>query len=50
MDKVLKEAGHMLVPVSQNLVDLAWEDRPTPPQNPLMVLPDSYTGKLVQKN
>ncbi|CAC5381437.1 pepP [Mytilus coruscus] len=45
MDKVLKEAGHMLVPVSQNLVDLAWEDRPSPPQNPLMVLPDSYTGQ-----
>lgn len=35
----------MLVPVIQNLVDLVWDDRPSPPQNPIIVLPDSYAGK-----
>lgn len=45
LDKTLKENGQSLVPVTQNLVDLVWEDRPEPPQNPLMVLPDSYTGQ-----
>lgn len=43
--KTLKESGHMLVPVIQNLVDLVWDDRPSPPQNPIIVLPDSYAGQ-----
>ena len=46
MDKILKENGHSLVPVMQNLIDLVWDDRPSPPQNPLMVLPDCYTGQV----
>ena len=49
MDKVLKENGHSLVPITQNLVDLVWDDRPPPPRNPLMVLPDSYTGVYIRK-
>lgn len=45
LSKLLKSNGHHLVPVSQNLIDLVWEDQPPPPCNNLMVLEPSYTGK-----
>ena len=41
----LEESGHVLVPVPENLIDLVWDDRPGPPQNPINPLPDKYTGQ-----
>ena len=38
-------SGQILVPVSVNLVDLVWDDRPPPPCNPVVVLPLKYTGQ-----
>lgn len=40
----LKAEGHILVPVTPNLVDLIWEDRPNPPNNSIDHLPFDYTG------
>ncbi|XP_064599693.1 xaa-Pro aminopeptidase 1-like [Liolophura sinensis] len=48
LSKQLRLAGHSLVPVGQNLVDLVWIDRPPPPNNNLIVLSDKYTGKSWQ--
>ncbi|XP_048237381.1 xaa-Pro aminopeptidase 1-like [Haliotis rufescens] len=47
--KELKSNGHSLVQVSQNLVDMVWEDRPPPPNNPLLVLAQEYTGQTWQE-
>ncbi|KAJ3322812.1 hypothetical protein HDV06_002673 [Boothiomyces sp. JEL0866] len=51
--KILKEklekAGHKLVSSSQNLVDLVWENKPSPPTNPVMVLDVKYAGKAFQE-
>ncbi|XP_053165918.1 xaa-Pro aminopeptidase 1 [Hemicordylus capensis] len=44
MSKVLKSAGHALVPVKDNLIDVIWVDRPPRPCKPLMTLDLSYTG------
>ncbi|KAG0430539.1 hypothetical protein HPB47_022592 [Ixodes persulcatus] len=44
----LDASGHSLVPVSQNLVDLIWEERPSPPSRPLDSLSIIYTGKFWQ--
>uniref|UniRef100_A0A8C6XS26 X-prolyl aminopeptidase 1 n=1 Tax=Naja naja TaxID=35670 RepID=A0A8C6XS26_NAJNA len=44
MNKVLKCAGHVLVPVKANLIDAIWADRPPRPCRPLMTLDLSFTG------
>ena len=44
LSKSLKSNGHCLVPVTQNLVDLVWDDQPAPPNNSLIILQDTYTG------
>ncbi|XP_060097682.1 xaa-Pro aminopeptidase 1 [Heteronotia binoei] len=44
MSKVLKSAGHALVPLEENLIDAIWIDRPSRPCKPLMALGLSYTG------
>ncbi|XP_067393153.1 xaa-Pro aminopeptidase 1 isoform X2 [Emydura macquarii macquarii] len=44
MSKALKGAGHVLVPVKENLIDAIWVDRPQRPCKPLMTLDLSYTG------
>lgn len=44
MSKALKSAGHVLVPVKENLIDAIWMDRPQRPCKPLMTLDLSYTG------
>uniref|UniRef100_T1IM68 Aminopeptidase P N-terminal domain-containing protein n=1 Tax=Strigamia maritima TaxID=126957 RepID=T1IM68_STRMM len=41
----LEAQGHSLVPVHTNLIDLVWDDRPSPPSNPIVIHPVSYTGK-----
>ncbi|KAK8768947.1 aminopeptidase P isoform X1 [Amblyomma americanum] len=45
----LDVSGHCLVPVAQNLVDLIWEERPSPPSRPLDSLSIIYTGKFWQE-
>ncbi|XP_055447455.1 xaa-Pro aminopeptidase 1 isoform X3 [Psammomys obesus] len=44
MAKVLRSAGHQLVPVKENLVDKIWTDRPERPCKPLLTLGLDYTG------
>ncbi|XP_077205793.1 xaa-Pro aminopeptidase 1 [Paroedura picta] len=44
MSKVLKSAGHALVPIEDNLIDAIWTGRPTRPCKPLMALGLSFTG------
>ncbi|KAK7869696.1 hypothetical protein R5R35_011768 [Gryllus longicercus] len=42
----LEAAGHSLVPVTTNLVDLLWDDKPPPPNNVVEPLTLKYTGKI----
>ncbi|OXB82369.1 UNVERIFIED_CONTAM: hypothetical protein H355_009294 [Colinus virginianus] len=44
MSKVLRSAGHDLVPIKENLIDTIWTDRPQRPCKPLIMLDLSYTG------
>lgn len=44
LSKLLKSNGHSLVPVTENLVDLTWDDQPAPPNNAIIILDQSYTG------
>ncbi|KAB0382244.1 hypothetical protein FD755_004161, partial [Muntiacus reevesi] len=44
MAKVLRSAGHHLIPVKDNLVDKIWTDRPERPCKPLITLGLDYTG------
>lgn len=41
----LEAAGISLVPITTNLIDVIWEDRPTPPCNTIQPLSVKYTGK-----
>ncbi|KAI9483859.1 MAG: peptidase M24, structural domain-containing protein [Benjaminiella poitrasii] len=44
----LEPLGSQLVPINENLVDLAWgKDRPEAPKNKVFVQPIEYTGKSV---
>lgn len=45
----LESAGHKLVPVSQNLVELIWIDKPLRPANPVNPLHLKYSGKSVKE-
>ncbi|KFP82786.1 Xaa-Pro aminopeptidase 1 [Acanthisitta chloris] len=44
MSRVLRSAGHDLVPVKENLIDTIWTDCPQRPCKPLITLDLSYTG------
>ncbi|XP_033883216.3 xaa-Pro aminopeptidase 1-like [Acipenser ruthenus] len=44
MSKALTSAGHSLVAVQENLIDLFWTDRSARPSSPLIVLGLNYTG------
>jgi Xaa-Pro aminopeptidase len=49
IDKIHKAGGATLLPLEENLVDLAWgEERPVRPQEPIVVLPQRFAGKDVQ--
>jgi Xaa-Pro aminopeptidase len=45
--KALHAAGSALVPISTNLVDIVWDDRPAAPAQPIYALPDEVTGRSV---
>lgn len=43
----LKPLGSSLVPIHENLIDLAWgKDRPAAPKDKVFVQPVKYTGKI----
>ncbi|KAJ8955577.1 hypothetical protein NQ318_001407 [Aromia moschata] len=44
----LEAAGHKLVPISTNLIELIWPDRPGRPANPVDPLPLKFSGKPVK--
>jgi len=41
----LEAGGLFLIPVTTNLIDLIWEDRPSVPCNVIQPLPVKYTGR-----
>lgn len=45
MSKVLRSAGHDLVPIKENLIDTIWTDCPQRPCKPLITLDLNYTGE-----
>ncbi len=45
--KALKQAGSALVPMTPDLVDAVWDDRPEAPMQPIYRLPDDVTGRSV---
>jgi len=49
LSTALEEAGHLLIPVHENLVDLVWEERPLPPLKTILPLDIRYTGKSWQE-
>ncbi|KAK7109470.1 xaa-Pro aminopeptidase 1-like [Littorina saxatilis] len=44
LSRDLKSCGHSLVPLSENLVDLIWDDQPLPPNSSLLLLSKKFTG------
>uniref|UniRef100_A0A6I8P7Q9 Xaa-Pro aminopeptidase 1 n=1 Tax=Ornithorhynchus anatinus TaxID=9258 RepID=A0A6I8P7Q9_ORNAN len=44
MSRVLRSAGHYLIPVEDNLIDKIWVNRPVRPCKPLLPLGLNYTG------
>lgn len=44
MSKALSSAGHSLVAMQDNLIDVVWEDRPARPSTQLITLGLDYTG------
>ena len=45
MSKALAGAGHSLVAVQKNLIDVVWTDRPERPSTQLRTLGLQYTGQ-----
>ncbi|XP_018573804.1 xaa-Pro aminopeptidase 1 [Anoplophora glabripennis] len=45
----LEAAGHKLIPVSTNLIELLWTERPKRPTNPVIPLPLKYSGRTVKE-
>jgi len=41
----LDSAGHTLVPINENLIDLVWDNRPSPPANSVEPLAIRFAGK-----
>ena len=45
--KALRASASALVPISGNLVDAIWDDRPPTPVHPIYALPETVTGRSV---
>jgi Xaa-Pro aminopeptidase len=45
--QALRSSDSALVPISTNLVDVVWNDRPQVPAQPIYALPDEITGRSV---
>ena len=48
-EKALGKSGHTFVPVTPNLVDTVWKNRPNPPKKEIYPLALQYTGKDSKK-
>lgn len=46
--KQLHAQGQELLPWQENLVDVVWAGKPLPPQSPLEILPERYTGESAE--
>lgn len=46
--KALQGPESVLVPITPNLVDAVWDDRPDAPAQPIYTLPDEVTGRAVR--
>lgn len=44
IERSVKSAGITLSPVTQNPLDVVWDDQPAQPQNPVALFPDQYAG------
>ena len=47
LSKKLASDGHKLVAVSQNLIDLIWDDQPESPTDLVIVQPLNYSGQRI---
>lgn len=47
--RIKKKGGAGLLGLTRNLVDEIWTDRPTRPNNPVIVLPVEYSGQRAQE-
>lgn len=48
LSKMLVSAGHSLVPVNRNLIDVLWENKPPPPNHVITPLDIAFAGKSWQ--
>ncbi|MCZ6871933.1 MAG: aminopeptidase family protein P [bacterium] len=46
--RALQHADSVLLPLDDNLIDMVWDDRPSPPASPIYALPDEVTGCTVE--
>ncbi len=44
-EKTIQKKGHSILPISPNLVDTVWKNRPNPPKKEIYHLPIEFTGK-----
>ena len=49
LSRKLTGDGHKLVAVTENLVDLVWDDQPPSPSNNVIVQPAQYAGNNVNE-
>ena len=48
LEKALGEGGIRLKPVTVNLVDKIWKEKPAPPSEPITILAEKYSGESVR--
>ena len=48
LEAELGRRGISIKPIEKNLVDMIWRDRPEPPRNPIVMLPQKYAGEKVK--
>lgn len=46
LSKMLVSAGHSLVPVNRNLIDVLWENKPPPPNHVITPLDIAFAGNF----
>ncbi|KAK7063294.1 Xaa-Pro aminopeptidase 1 [Halocaridina rubra] len=49
LSRELQSAGHSVIPVDRNLIDILWENRPERPSNPIYPIEVKYTGLSVSE-
>ncbi len=49
MEQAVYEAGAVLAPQDENLIDAIWKDRPAPPRAPVVLHPLDYAGEAASR-